>query len=142
MLRLDHPMTQHVFQASGLMDAVMVRGQKMSVSPSAVRTELLIGCLSRFTEMRELARAHFGERAAYILTVVDEYEAAIRALAGLAGGQITGDRRDGAGTCSVCETPITHYPEHDIVLCSECDNPFMAAYSKLDSSAGFGTWAI
>ena len=135
-------MTQHVFQASGLMDAVMARGQKMSVSPSSVRSELLLGCLTRFAAMRELGIAHFGERAAYILKALDEYEAAIRALARLGGGRITEDRRDGTGTCPVCATPITHFPDLEVVLCGECDKPFMEAYSKLDASEGFGTWAI
>jgi hypothetical protein len=61
MPRLDHPMTQYIFQASGLMDGVMVRGQKMSVSPSVVRTELLAECLPLFAEMRELARTQFSK---------------------------------------------------------------------------------
>ena len=142
MLRLDNPMRQHVFQASGLMDAVMACGQKMSVSPSPIRAELFLGCLPRFATMRELAIAHFGGRAAYILKSIDDYETAIRALAGLGGGRITEDRRDGTGTCPVCATPINHYPKYQIVLCCECVRPFMAAYSKLDSSEGFGTWAI
>lgn len=142
MLNLDHPMTEHVFRASGLMDAVMVRGQRMSVSPSKVRAELLAECLPLFAEMRALARSHFGNRASYITAAVVEYEAAIRTLAGLGGGQITEDRRDGSGTCPVCGTAVTHDPAHRIVLCGECDTPFMAAYDKLDSSAGFGTWTI
>jgi hypothetical protein len=142
MLNLDHPMTEHVFRASGLMDAVMVRGQRMSVSPSVVRAELLAECLPLFAEMRALARTQFGRRAPYITAAVDEYEAAIRTLAGLGSGQITEDRRDGFGNCPVCGTAITHDPAHRLVLCGECDKPFMAAYDKLDSSEGFGTWAI
>lgn len=142
MLNLDHPMTQHVFRASGLMDGVMVRGQRMSVSPSTVRAELLAECLPLFVEMRELARTHFIKDSAYIVAALNEYEAAIRALAGLGGGRITEDRRDGSGSCPVCGTAITHYPEYKIVLCGECDKPFMAAHDKLDSSEGFGTWAI
>jgi hypothetical protein len=142
MLRLDHPMTQHVFRASGLMEGVMVRGQRMSVSPSAVRAELLAECLPLFAEMRELARARFSQGSTYIVAAVDEYEAAIRTLAGLGGGRITQDRRDGTGSCPVCGTAITHYAEYEIVLCGECNKPFMVAYAKLDSSEGFATWAI
>jgi hypothetical protein len=142
MLGLDHPMTQHVFLASGLMDGVMIRGQRMSVSPSVVRAELLAECLPLFAEMRELAHAMFGKRAAFIATAVDEFEVAIRTLAGQGGGRITDDRHDGTGSCPLCDTVITHYPEHRIILCGGCVKPFMAAHDKLDSSEGFGTWAI
>ncbi|WP_433929993.1 hypothetical protein AB3662_39530 [Sorangium cellulosum] len=151
MLDSTHPITQHVFRASGLMDRVMIRGQKMSVSPSAVRAELLAECLPLFAEMRELARAQFGKRAAFILVAVDEYEAALRALGGLGGGRITEDRRDGEGACPACGTPITKFrplpdckgfEDHWIILCRECDKPFMEAHGKLASSDGFGTWAI
>jgi len=151
MLNLSHPMSKHIFRASGLMDGVMVRGQRMSVSPSEIRTELLTECLPLFTEMRELALAHFDKRADYLVAAVNEYEAAIRALAGLEGGRITEDRRDGEGNCPYCGTLITKFqpiPEckgfedHWIILCGECDKPFMEACDKLDSSAGFGTWSI
>lgn len=151
MLDLSHPMTQHTFRASGLIDGVMVRGQKMSVSPSTVRLELLAECLPRFAEMRELARNEFGKQAELILAAVDEYEVAIRALAGLCSAQITEDRRDGEGMCPVCGTPITKFrplakikgfEDHWCILCAECDKPFMSARRKLCSSEGFGTWAI
>lgn len=132
----------HDFRASALNDGIMSRGQKMSVSPSTVRSELLRECLPLFAEMRALARLRFSEQATFILAAVDEYEAAIRALAELHGGQITEDRRSGAGSCPVCGTVITHYPEYKIVLCGECDRPFMAAHEKLCSSEAFGTWLI
>jgi hypothetical protein len=142
MLDLSYPITQYRFQASGLMDGVMARGQRMSVSPSVVRAELLTECRPLFAAMRELARSQFSKQATFIIAAVDEYEAAILDLAALGGGCITVDRRDGTGSCPVCGTAITHYPKHRIVLCGECDKPFMAAYGKLDSSAGFGTWVI
>ena len=142
MLNLDHPMTQHVFRASGLMDGVMVRGQRMSVSPSAVRAGLLAECLPLLAEMRELALTQFGKRAAFIAVAVDEYEATIRTLAGLNGGRIAENRRDGTGSCPVCGTAVGQYLEYRIVLCGECAKPFMAAYDKLDCSERFGTWAI
>jgi hypothetical protein len=151
MLDLSNPMSQHVFRASGLMDAVMVRGQEMSVSPSAVRAVLLAECLPLFTEMRRLARTQFSERAEFIVAAVDDYEAAIRALADMGRGQIGEDRREGEGGCPVCGAPIMKFrPLPDCkgledywkVLCPECDKPFMAAYDKLDSSEGFCTWVI
>jgi len=141
---LDHrsPQAQYIRQASALCDAVMKRGQRMSVAPSNVRAELLAQCLPFFTELRELARVRFAKRTSFILVAIDEYESAIKTLAGLNDGKITEDHRDGTGSCPVCGTPITHMPEYQLVLCGMCDKPYMAAYIKLDSSEGFGTWAI
>src|SRR5687767_10549153 len=130
MLDLNHPMTEHIFRASGLIGKVKELGQQMSVSPSATRAELLAECLPLFAEMRELALSRFAESAGFILAAVDEYEAALRGLAGLNGGRITEDRRDGTGSCPVCGTAITHYKKYRIVLCGECDKPFMAADEK------------
>jgi len=142
MLDLSHPMTQYVFQASALMDGLMFRGQRMSVSPSSIRVELLAECQPLFAELQELARAQFSQKAMYITAAIDEYESAIHTLAGLGDGQIAEDRRDGTGHCPICGTAITSYPEYHLVMCSECDKPFMAAHLKLDSSEGFATWAI
>jgi hypothetical protein len=151
MLDLSHPISEHVLRASGLMDAVMGRGHEMSVSPSAVRTGLLAECLPLFVKIRQLARAQFSERAAFIVAAVDEYEAAMRALADMGDGRITEDRRDGEGSCPVCGTPITKFQplagckgfdDYWKVLCTECDKPLMVAHSKLDSWEGFSTWAI
>ncbi len=150
---LDHssPMAKHIVRASHLTDGVKKRGQQMSVSPSIVRAELLAECLPLFEEMRELARTQFRKKAAYILAAVDEYEVAIRALAALGDGKITEDRRNGEGECPVCGTPITKFrplphnkafENHWIILCGNCDEPFMAADIKLDSFEGFGTMVI
>ena len=48
MLDLNHPMSKHIFRASGLLDGLLVRGQRMSVSPSAERLKLLAECLPLF----------------------------------------------------------------------------------------------
>jgi hypothetical protein len=142
MLDLDHPMTQFVFQASGLMDSVMKRGQRMSVSPSDVRRTLRDECLPHFAAMKELAQTRFSEEAPFILAAVDEYEAAIRDLADLGGGAITEDRRSGKGPCPVCGGKITHLKAYGIVCCGTCDGPMMRAYEKLDAPEGFGTCDI
>ena len=142
MLRLDHPMTEHIFLASGILDGLLSAGQRMSVSPSSVRAELLGKCLTRLDELRELARARFPSKAAFITTVVDEFEAGLRSVAGMCGGQITEDRRDGSGHCPVCGTAITHYPEYRLALCGKCDELFMPAHEKLCDFDGFGTEAI
>lgn len=150
MLDLDHPMTPHVFRASRLVDGVMVRGQRMSVAPSAVRAEILAECLPLFEEMRQLATAHFTDRAQFILQAVAEYEVGIRALAALGDGRITEDRRDGEGNCPYCGTPITKFdayagrsrPPHFVILCPKCDELFMPALMRLRDFEGFGTEAI
>jgi hypothetical protein len=148
MLNPYHEMAQYVFRASALMDGVMKRGQEMSVAPSVVRAELLAECLPMFGVMRELAHAKFSEKAPFICAAVDEYESAIVDLAGLGGGRIIEDRRDGEGRCPACNTPITKFrplpnvENHWIILCGECDKPFMVAQEKLDSSEGFATWLI
>jgi hypothetical protein len=142
MLRLDHPMTEHIFHASGLLDGLLGAGQRMSISPSPIRAELLGKCLSRLDEVRELARAQFPSRVAFITGAVDELEAGLRTLAGLGGGQIIDDRRDGLGNCPVCGTAITNYPEYSLVLCGKCDELFMPAHGKLCGFDGFGTDAI
>lgn len=142
MLDLDHPMAKPIFHASRLMDRAMGCGQRMSVSPSADRQTLLQDCGPVFAEMRTLAADHFPDQRPFLLTAIDEFEAALRALAGLGEGRITEDRRDGDGTCPVCGTGITHVRPYRIVLCRECTRPFMRAYEKLDSDEGFGTEAI
>ena len=142
MLDLNHPMTKHIFRASGLLDGLLMAGQRMSVSPSPDRAELLGKCLPRLDELRELARAEFPSRAAFIAVAIDEFETGLRTLAQLGGGQIAEDRRDGSGDCPVCGTAVTHYPEYGLVLCGTCDESFMPAHQRLCGFDGFGTEAI
>jgi hypothetical protein len=147
MLDLNHPMTAHIFRASGLIDGVMAAAQIMTVSPSVVRNDLLAKCLPRFVEMRELNREQFGD-STYIASAIDEYEAGIRKLAGLGDGQIVEDRRNGEGECPFCHTPITKfnpmpgrkgYEDRFVILCGHCDDLYMPGLSKLRSTDGFGT---
>ena len=134
-------MSQAIFRASALMDGVMRRGQRMSVSPSDVRRTLLAECFPLFTEMRDLAGT-FRKQARFILAAVDEYEHAIRTLAEAGDGRIEEDRRSGDGACVVCGSAITKMKAYGLVFCRTCDEPFMAAHTKLDSSDGFATWLI
>lgn len=142
MLDFNSPMAKHILHASRLMDAALKCGQRMSVSPSVVRAELLQEAKLIFAEMRELAKAHFKKENPFIAATIDEYEAALQELAGLGGGQITEDRRNGEGNCAVCDTPLTHMRQYGIVLCRTCDARFMKAQEKLDRDDGFGTWII
>jgi hypothetical protein len=102
----DHPKSKALFRASALMDGVMRRGQRMSVSPSDIRRRLLAECLPLFAEMRDLAPT-FGKQVQYILAAVDEYEHAILTLSEAGDGQIAEDRRSGDRACVVCGTAIT-----------------------------------
>ncbi|WP_394794474.1 hypothetical protein [Armatimonas sp.] len=146
MLDLDHPMTEHIFRASGLMDAIMGNGQTMTVSPSIIRMKLLDDCTPYFVELRELARTKFSDNAAHLLFWIDQYEVSIRKIAELGRGQILEDRRDGKGNCPYCGTKvlkITPFPwkeDYFRVLCSDCCNLYQDAKEKL--SWGFGTVAI
>lgn len=135
-------MSKAIFRASALMDGVMRRGQRMSVSPSDVRKRLLAECLPLFAEMRDLAANWFGKQVQFIFAAVEEYENAIRTLSEAGDGQIEEDRRAADGPCVVCGTAITVMKDYGLVFCRTCDEPFMAAYKKLDSSDGFATWLI
>jgi hypothetical protein len=146
MLDLNHPMTTYIFQASGLIDRVMIVAQQMTVSPSSVRQELLEKCLIRFNEMRALNIDHFQERS-FVAQAIDEYEVGLKTLAALGGGQIVEDRRDGEGDCPYCGTKImkfraSKYEESFIVLCPQCSKCYMVALEKLRSYEGFGTESI
>lgn len=148
MLDLSDPMAKYIFRASGLMDNVKHRGQKISVSPSTIRATLFAECVPLFSEMRELAHSQFPKNATFILAVIDQYETALRMLSEVNDGQITQDQRDGEGNCSVCGTPITKFQPlsktkgfetYWIIYCRECVKPFMEADVMLDSFKGFGT---
>jgi hypothetical protein len=142
MLDLNHPMTEHMFNASRLMDRAMTIGQRMSVSPTDVRMQSLSECPALFDEMRTLARTHFVKWSTTILSAINEYERSLNELAALGDSRITEDRRNGKGTCPVCGTRITHMAKYGIAQCDECTKPFMAAHAKLDGDQGFCTWAI
>jgi hypothetical protein len=150
MLDLNHPMTQHVFRAAALIGSAMALGQRMSI-PERPHAELLAECLPVLGAMRELARAHFSEQAEYICRAVDELEQSLRRLAALGEWWDAGGRNDEKGECTNCRTPIkkVHLPaqyrgfeHHFVIICPRCDELFMQAMEKLESSEGFGTWAI
>jgi hypothetical protein len=143
MLDHDHPQTPYIFQASGLIDGVMLCAQRMTVSPSAVRAELLAECLPLFEEMRELALAQFADRAAFILEAVAQYEVGVRAVAALGGGHVTKEACDDAKDCPVCGAALMRIGDDRRALCGECGKLYMTAKLKLaNGRRGFGTDAI
>ncbi len=145
MLDLNHPMTQPIFEASALEDALKLRAQAMSVTPSVRRLELLAECQRALDQLRRLNRAHF-ENSAFIAQTIDETEEVLSGIAHAGDGKITEDHSDGEGICPVCQTPITRYEagqySSKVVYCSRCDEPFMQALAKLGSPQGFFTIAI
>lgn len=146
MLDLRHPLTQHIFRASGLIDRIMEFGQKMSVSPTPKRIELLHECRPLFDELRNLACQKFTSDQLSLLEAISEYESAITALASV---QTHEDRSSGVGECGVCGTPllrfqptkgIKEYEDRWIICCHTCSAAYMRAKAAL--SSGFGTDCI
>lgn len=151
MLDDDSPLAQPIRQASRLMDGTLKLGRWMSVLPSVDRAKLLSECLFLFSEMRNLAHAKFGAQAGTIVRLVDDYEKAIRDLAGLNNGTLFRNNLDGEGYCEVCGAPVKRFsfgfakmglPEQWIVSCDTCCAPMIAAHQRLDSFDGFSTWVI
>lgn len=143
MLDLRHPLTKHIFRASGLIGRIMECGQKISVSPTPKRIELLHECRPLFDELRNLAFEKFPSNKLSLLEAISEYESAITALASI---QTNEDRGSGVGECGVCRTPlmrfqpikgIKEYEDHWIICCHTCAEAYMRA--KVELSRGFGT---
>lgn len=139
MLDFSHPMAVHVLRASTLMEGLLTRAQEMSVSSRAARSRLLPECLRLIHEMKDLARSHFGGRVSFILATLDEYEARVRDLEAIG---------DGEGNCPHCGTPFARcrpLPDDKdcyFTPCEKCDGVFILAHQKLETTEGFGTWAI
>jgi hypothetical protein len=136
-----------MYDASALLDAIMMVGREMTLAPSAVRLDLLARHVVLFERMRALNRAHFGQ-SELIAKAIDEYEAGIRRVAALGDGKIMQDRRDGEGDCPYCGTKITKFnpmpgilgfEDHFIAYCEPCSNLYMQAKKKLSSCKGFAT---
>lgn len=121
------------------MEAVKELAQRISVAPTDVRMRLLAKSSQHFVDLRELAKAQFARRALSILAAIDEYEEAITAIAGLNAIRSDGDGNFRGDFCPVCGSDTRS--QHPFG-CSPCQEPFMNAYTRLDSAEGFGTWAI
>ncbi len=148
MLDLDHPMTKHIFAASGMEDFLMVSAQRMTLLPSKERLLLLEECLKVLGKMRILNEDHF-DASLFISNAINETQEALEQIAHLNGGNIQEDKTDGEGSCSVCDTPITKFDvspgsswSRCIILCDYCNEPFMKAKAKLESPKGFKTCFI
>ena len=146
MLDLDHPMTKHIFAASGMGDFLLVSAQRMTLLPSKQRVLLLGDCLVVLDKMRRLNEEHF-EASQFISDAVNEAQKALEKIAHLNDGNVVEDKTDGEGNCAVCGSPITKFEVRPksgryIIVCGQCDEPFMKAKEKLDSSEAFGTCFI
>jgi hypothetical protein len=135
LLNVNHPLFEIKMEAAGLLDQLLAKSQKMTVSSSNVRLELLDQCAPLFERLRELNVQHFG-RSAFIILAIDEYELGLRELANLGDGQIA-ENRYGESKCPYCGNEIINVPDYCIVVCGQCDKFFMGAKDKLSSLAGF-----
>jgi hypothetical protein len=144
MLDSSHSNAEYVYKAAALIDGVMRTAQQMTVSPSAVRVELLSRCLPMLQELRIVNSEYFGKERC-IAEAIDEYEVGVREVAALGQGKITEDRRSGDGHCPYCGgrivkyAPLPEVDDHFIIYCDSCSKLFMPAKEKLASFEGFGT---
>ena len=148
MLDLDHPMTKHIFAASGMEDILLISAQRMTLLPSKERVLLLADCLAVLGGLRRLNEEHF-DASPFICGAIDEAQEALEQIAYLGGGNILEDKTGGEGGCPACGTPITKFESfpgksysRPIVFCGHCNEPFMKAKAKLESPKGFGTCFI
>lgn len=139
MLDLDHPQSEHVFQAAKLEDEIVTYIKRMTLLPTQRRVDLLKKIENVCREMKILNRDHFGA-SAYIQDAVDELLAGCESIA---HGESDKDLTDGTGQCDVCGTKITSLDEYeDMIYCGNCLDTTSRARDKLEGSEGFGTWAI
>jgi len=149
MLDLNHPMTQHRFTAAAMDDAIAKRAKSMTLAPTIKRQVLLQECHIRLEEMRQLNVNHF-KAAPFIASAIDELENGVQRLANFDVDGASATQAETAGLCPVCKTPLTRVkldymssPEERLsVYCGLCLSIISSARQKLDSSDGFGTWAI
>ena len=145
MLNLDHPQSKHVFAASNLEDYILGRAKLMTLVPSNQRRVLQAECEPKLAAMRTLNAEHFDNREA-ISEGIDDLAFRLNQLANLGNGQVTSDRSNGEGNCSVCSTAIKNFvavpslPRE--IYCPCCLDIVMPAISKLRSFDAFGTDAI
>ena len=148
MLELDHPMTAHRFAAARADDRLLTLARHMTLTSTQERQQIFEACRQPLDELRRLNDEHFGAFA-FTVEAVTELEQALNMLA-----EMETSPRDGTAyaivSCPVCGALLTHahapyMPEPErrwSVYCSACLKPSSPARRKLDSSEGFGTWAI
>jgi hypothetical protein len=139
MLDLKHPQTKWIFDASREADAIISFAKLMTLLPTPQRQQLLLHVAPPLDRLRRLNREHFGA-SSFIDRAISDLEAGCQSIASL---QSTQSHLDGRGTCSVCGSAIKHLPEyHTMTYCGQCLRAIDDARGRLDSSEGFGTWAI
>ncbi len=148
MLDLDHPMTDHIFAASRAEDRLSVLCKLMTLASAQERQRLFAECQEPLNSLRRLNAARFGA-SDFIADAVTELEDWLGSLAALETTP-----REGTAyaivSCPVCGGLLTrlHHafmpqPERRwSVYCNHCLGPSSPAWHKLESSQGFGTWAI
>ena len=139
MLDLKHPQTKWIFDASREDAAILSFAKLMTLLPTPQRQQILSRVARPIERLRRLNREHFGA-SSFIERAISDLEAGCHSIASL---QSTESRLDGRGTCPVCGSEINHIPEyHDMTYCRQCLSALDDARQRLESSEGFGTYAI
>jgi len=139
MLDLNNPQSRWIMKASREEDAVLTFAKLMTLLPTSERQQLLARIARPIEHLRRLNREHF-DSSSFIERAIADLEGGCRAVASF---QSTESRLDGHGTCPVCGSVITDLPDyHDMTYCGPCLDTIADARQRLDSSEGFGTYAI
>ncbi len=149
MLDLDHPMTPYIFAAARLDDAILECAKSMTLVSTPTRQELLSECLRRLDKIHWLNEDHFAA-SPFVFAAIEEMKTPVQALATVEVNEAAAASAAALEVCPVCGTPLTQVrsdfmprPEDRLSgYCSPCLSVISPARQKLDSSEGFGTWAI
>lgn len=139
MLDHKHPQTKWIFSASRETDAILTFAKLMTLLPTPQRAQLLVRVARPIDRLRRLNREHF-DASSFIESAISDLEAGCQSIASLPSNE---SHLDGRGNCPVCGSAITYLPEYnDMTYCEQCLSTLDDARGRLDSSEGFGTWAI
>lgn len=149
MLDLNHPMTQYIFAAARLDDAILECAKSMTRVSTQKRQELLQDCLTRLERMRWLNEDHF-KASPFVFAAIEEMQNAVQAVADVDVEEAAAANAAALDVCPVCGTPLMQVkldymprPEDRLsVYCSPCLSVIFPARQKLDSSEGFSIWLI
>jgi hypothetical protein len=144
VLNIDNPMTPHIFRASGLLNRLMLAGQRMSAAPASDRPAQLTNCLPLFAELRQLNDHRFGN-SEFIRLGLDACESGIGLLAAFGKPKLWHKSPRIENPCPHCggetETLLDDL-EGELTLCPYCVELFMPALLSLQTADGFRTDAI
>ena len=119
-------------------DVILSFAKLMTLLPTLERQQLLFRVARPIERLRRLNREHF-KASPFIEHAISDLEAGCKTIASL---QSTESRLDGCGNCPICGFAITDMPEYNDIYCGHCLGSIRDARERLESSEGFGTFAI